>query len=1023
GWQLSPNYEDTGLGDRTQYTYTVKARDLSINMNETAASVAKSATTQDGTPPDPDPMTWDTVPYATGTSSIAMVATTATDPNGVQYYFDPNGVQYYFNNITDPDPNHDSGWQDSPFFEDTGLSELTAYAYIVKARDLSSNYNETLPSVIRSVTTQDGTAPTPDPMTWSSVPQATWATWTVMTASLATDPSGVEYYFTELSGNSGGADSGWQNSRVYTNTGLDAETEYIYTVTARDKSVNHNETLPSSPESIITPAPRPPVASDVAVSAHMEMPAVITFDAIDDGLPNPPAALSYVITSLPSHGTLSDPGGGIIGTVGYVLVNNGNKVVYTSDSEYLGFDSFSYRADDGGVSPRGGESNEADVFISVVIPEYFTEHFYWNDNDLDNNMFTFIPDGTANFYTLCREEVAGFPTDPTGSTAMALGDNNSVRVYLADGKRVSIYGQSYSSFWVGSNGYITFNSSDTSANETFAGHFGKKRISGLFDDLDPSAGGTVWRRQYDDRVVITFENVPEKDAANSNSFQIEMFFEGTIVLTHLNIDATDGLCGLSEGVGISSNFIDSDLSSFFVCADFNGDLKVNSSDFGILAEYWLDENCSDLIWCEGTDLDRSEQVDEFDLSHFSQYWLEKISLAPPVEVEDTFRSQGVYDGRIYDDGAGHNGVDSTDVSWEALRLGDNYVGVFDYSYRSIVSFDTSSIPDDARVLSATLEMTRSGQTGTDNPFDWGGDCLIDIVSPHFGDSNELAVEDWDASADAVAIASFLADPGAESPMTSTGFDIQGRMNINKFGLTQMRIYFSTLTNVDTDPDYLEFYSGTWKSDESFRPKLTVKYTTRRPALKFVSIAAEDGRVWDNGSGIGSGATADDTGGSDREALRLGDYSGGQSYRSVVSFDTSAWPEFYEIDSVVLQMTRARQEGVNNPFDWGGTLFVDVASPYLGDSEALETVDWQATPDANSVAYFTADPGEDKTMFSTEFNAEGINAIIRDQKTQLKIYFENPVLDNGVTEYLGFYSGYWLWHESYRPQLIIRFVPE
>jgi hypothetical protein len=43
--------------------------------------------TPDSTPPSPNPMTWATVPYATGSGSIAMVATTASDESGVEYYF------------------------------------------------------------------------------------------------------------------------------------------------------------------------------------------------------------------------------------------------------------------------------------------------------------------------------------------------------------------------------------------------------------------------------------------------------------------------------------------------------------------------------------------------------------------------------------------------------------------------------------------------------------------------------------------------------------------------------------------------------------------------------------------------------------------------------------------------------------------------------------------------------------------------------------------------------------------------
>ena len=51
GWQDGTTYEDTALQPNTQYTYTVKARDKSANQNETAASTAKSATTQSGGPP------------------------------------------------------------------------------------------------------------------------------------------------------------------------------------------------------------------------------------------------------------------------------------------------------------------------------------------------------------------------------------------------------------------------------------------------------------------------------------------------------------------------------------------------------------------------------------------------------------------------------------------------------------------------------------------------------------------------------------------------------------------------------------------------------------------------------------------------------------------------------------------------------------------------------------------------------------------------------------------------------------
>ncbi|MEE8129655.1 MAG: tandem-95 repeat protein, partial [Vicinamibacterales bacterium] len=96
----------------------------------------------------------------------------------------------------------------------------------------------------------DTTAPTPDPMTWSAVPSATGSSSISMTASAASDPSGVEYYFTSTAG--GGNDSGWQDSPTYEDTGLAPDTDYTYTVTARDKSAAQNETAASGAASATT---------------------------------------------------------------------------------------------------------------------------------------------------------------------------------------------------------------------------------------------------------------------------------------------------------------------------------------------------------------------------------------------------------------------------------------------------------------------------------------------------------------------------------------------------------------------------------------------------------------------------------------------------------------------------------------------------------------------------------------------------------------------------------------------------
>jgi hypothetical protein len=95
----------------------------------------------------------------------------------------------------------------------------------------------------------------------------------------------VEYFFDCLT--LGGHDSGWQNSPVYTDTGLMPNTEYTYQVQARDKSPAQNLGLASAPVSATTETPditppailtRNPIdnASGVSVSSNL----VATFDEV-----------------------------------------------------------------------------------------------------------------------------------------------------------------------------------------------------------------------------------------------------------------------------------------------------------------------------------------------------------------------------------------------------------------------------------------------------------------------------------------------------------------------------------------------------------------------------------------------------------------------------------------------------------------------------------------------------------------------------------------------------------------------
>ena len=300
--------------------------------------------------------------------------------------------------------------------------------------------------------------------------------------------------------------------------------------------------------------------------------------------------------------------------------------------------------------------------LTVKPPDYFTELFSAT-NDLKNKIFTFTPDGTKAYYEACREKITEFPTDPTGGMFIPLGDDDFVEVVLNDNKEVLFYGVSYDRFYISSNGYITFDSGDTDFSGTLESHFELPRVSGLFTDLSPSNSQNVSYKQFEDKIAITFKDIPVfGDKTKLSNFQIEIFFaDGTICISYLNINAGNFVAGLSRGRGLPQAFyLGSDLSEYPICwpyGDLSRNYSVNFEDFAMFASHWLEEECDIPYWCGKSDLDFSGSTDFSDLGFFTDnwlinknWWLEPISHWKFDEGSGAIAydsGEGSHDGAIY----------------------------------------------------------------------------------------------------------------------------------------------------------------------------------------------------------------------------------------------------------------------------------------------------------------------------------------------------------------------------------------
>jgi hypothetical protein len=283
------------------------------------------------------------------------------------------------------------------------------------------------------------------------------------------------------------------------------------------------------------------------------------------------------------------------------------------------------------VSPYGEEAYAAAAKLQLLVgagnPPYEVVQLYDDpppaaDNQHRNNLREIEIDSAGNLYVLnvhaLNESDILWKYDPNGTIKrLDLGNpNNSsyvpdpIAMHISDSTdMLYLTSAQYNQPDVNATVVHGFSTDETLELNRSVTINNMQHVTGITED---PITATLWA------VGFNMEDIPESPDPTQPPFYHPCLAKIPYGSDNPQVTALLG----SHDLGLPMSIVWTATADECGGADLNQSGSVDFSDFAILAQYWLDSNCSPSDWCAGADFNENTEIDFVDFAIMAEYWLE-----------------------------------------------------------------------------------------------------------------------------------------------------------------------------------------------------------------------------------------------------------------------------------------------------------------------------------------------------------------------------------------------------------------